>query len=133
MKYVLEMNEQQAKILQVALEFYARVRNGQWSEIPRICLDIKDKNWHEKMEDSTLFLEGARKTVYPDLMKSMAHSYGVGKFPDADMAWELYTTVRHCMAWAKNPDGGCTVDYDPPISMRGNEIAKCTIADEEEE
>lgn len=130
MKYVLEMNETQARILQKALEFYARVRNGQWREIPRICLDINDKHWHEKMEDSILFLEGARKSVYPDLMKSLSHSYGVGKFPDADMAWELYTTVRHCMAWAKNPDGGCTVDYDPPISMRGNEIAKCTVKED---
>lgn len=126
MKYLLEMNEMQARILQNALEFYARVRNGQWGEIPRICLDVKDENWHEKMEDSVLFLEGARKFVYPDL-KGMNHSYGVGKFEDADMAWELYTTVRHCMAWAKNPDGGCTVDYDPPISMRGNELAKCTV------
>ena len=130
MKYVLEMNEEQAAIVQKALEFYARMRMGQWGELPGICIDIRDSDYCEKEEYMKPLLELARRKAYPELAHAFGHSYGVGKFEDADYAWETYTAIRHCRAWAKHPAGGWTEDFDKPWAMHGHELARCTAVKE---
>lgn len=127
-KYVLEMDEEQAKILQKACEFYARVRMGQWQEVPQICLDLSDHQYIEKLVVSKAHLQKARKAVYPDL-HGEGHSYGVGKFEDSDMAWELYEVVRHCQAWHNHPEGGIGVAFDKPMCFSGHPLAKCHSKD----
>ena len=134
MKYVLEMNEQHACTVMAALEFYSRMRMGQFRELPSLCLDLSDKEYCDKREYMEALLEPARRICYPELLPTFAHSYGVGKFEDADLAWELYESIRYCRAWAKHPEGGSTVDFGKPMSLRGNKIAKCTaVKDDDEE
>lgn len=132
MKYVLEMNEKQASIVMAALEFYSRMRLGQFGELPRLSLDLSDEEYHDKAEYMEALLELARRRCYPELSYTLAHSYGIGKFEDADMAWEIYTSIRHCVSWANNPEGGMSVCFDEPRSFRGNEIAKCTVVKDDE-
>ena len=130
MRYTLELNEEQASTLQAALEFFARMRIGQWEELPRACLDINDERYAEKADFMKMHLLSARRICFPELSNTFGHSYGIGKFEDADRAWEIYTSIRHCVAWAHNPKGGLAVCYDKPFSLRGNELAKCTVKDE---
>ena len=127
-KYILELDEKQANILQGACEFYARVRMGQWGVIPRACVDLRDEDYCGKVQDCTDILLKARKTVYPELMDA-GHSYGVGKFEDGDMAWELYEVVRHCQAWHNHPEGGMSVCFDKPMCFSGHKLAKCTATE----
>lgn len=111
MRYTLELNEEQASTLQAALEFFARMRIGQWEELPRACLDINDERYAEKADFMKMHLLSARRICFPELSNTFGHSYGIGKFEDADRAWEIYTSIRHCVAWAHNPKGGLAVCY----------------------
>lgn len=130
MKYLLDMDEEHAAIVQRALEFYSRMRMGQWQELIWLCLDMRDDKASEKRDFMETMLLVIRDQCYPELHHTFAHSYGVGNFQDADLAWEVYASIRHCAAWAKHPEGGWTVDFDEPMSFSGNEIAKCVAIEE---
>lgn len=47
-KYVLTMNEEQALMVEKALEFYARMGIGQWNMVGENFLDLKDEAYCEK-------------------------------------------------------------------------------------
>ncbi len=126
-KYRLDLTEEQAKITRDALELYSRLKMGQWDCLADLCLDINDKDYATKKFDILIpHLMSLRKFVYPDLPGGWGASYGVGKFDDADLAWEVHTVLRHCMALAKHPQGGAGIAFDEPISFRGNELAECS-------
>ena len=129
-KYVLTLNEDQAKITDKALELYARLRMGQWNELIDLCVDLADEDYCEKRDQLEVALMHDRKIAYPDLSTSIGHSYGVGKFTDGDLAWEVHKVLRHRMAWTEHPEGGLGVDFDKPISFRGNELAQCEVVEE---
>ena len=125
LRYVLEMSAEQAKMTSKALELYARLRIGQWRELDYLCLDLSDDDYCEKRDELVSRLLAARAVAYPELGRSEGRSYGIGMFPDADLAWELHEVLRHRIAWTEHPEGGITVNFDRPISLRGNELAKC--------
>ena len=86
----LTMSEQTAAAVSRACEFYARVRMGQFGEITWLfandhCIedyDAAERAWLE-----------FRKHIYPDL-HGAGHSYGIGKFEDADRAFDVYQVLR---------------------------------------
>ena len=118
------MNEKQAKLVSKALELYTRLRIGQWRELIDLCVEFSDEQYCEKRDILEPKLLDARKVAYPEL-NGIGHSYGVGKFEDADLAWEVHEVLRNKIAWTEHPEGGHTVNFDKPISFRGNELAKC--------
>lgn len=100
----LTMTEEQAKIVSIACEFYARVRMGQFNEIVWNMLDIKipSGEYCERRERAEQLLLEARKQLYPDL-HGAGHSYGIGKFIDADMAFDVHQVIRHEMGDERPP------------------------------
>ena len=125
-KYVLELSEEQARALQNTAELYARLRLGQWSsELPRLCIDLKAEDFCRKRDEIAELLDSARKIAMPELPKGA--SYGVGRIPDADKAWELYTVLRYAMAWHEHPEGGIGVCFDKPRSYSGEPLPTCTV------
>lgn len=132
MRYILDMNEAQAKQADRAFELYARLRMGQWRELIDLCLDLAADDYCERREILERSLIAARKTAYPEL-SGIGHSYGVGRFEDADLAWELHEVLRNKIAWTEHPEGGFGVNFDKPISFRGNELAKCEARPESTE
>ena len=94
-KYELELTKEQLQILSTACEFYARIRMGQFNEIIWHCL-----NWNEndnpcsRRDEAEKLLLEARKHIYPELY-GVGHSYGIGKFKDADMAFDIYQVARN--------------------------------------
>jgi hypothetical protein len=113
MKYQLELTKEQLQVLSRACEFYARIRMGQFKEITWHCLNWADEdvnnlcNRRDKAEE--LLLE-ARKQIYPEL-HGIGHSYGIGKFKDADMSFDIYQVARNYLG-----------DNRPPFSY--NELPK---------
>ena len=94
-KIVLTLTEEQAKIVSLACEFYARVKMGQFQEISFRCLDLsipENEYCYLRDEAERLLLE-ARELIYPDLY-GFGHSYGYGKFKDADMAFDVHQVIR---------------------------------------
>lgn len=96
MKYQLELTEEQLQILSIACEFYARIRAGQFKEIVWHCLDWKNGNIDDlckRRDEAERLLLEARKQIYPEL-HGVGHSYGYGKFKDADLAFDIYQVAR---------------------------------------
>ena len=93
--YVLTLTEEQAKICACACEFYARVRMGQFHEIPYHLMMEQplEDNWCERRDIADACLLAARKAIYPEL-SGPGHSYGIGKFDDADMSFDIYQVLR---------------------------------------
>lgn len=95
MKYRLTLTEQQAKIVAEACEFYARVRIGQFREILWKTLDpsLPVDDYCNRRDRMSSFLLSARAEAYPEL-HGEGHSYGVGKFEDADISFDVYQVLR---------------------------------------
>ena len=130
-KYILEMNEDQAQILTDALEFYARMSIGQWNELAELVLNLDDDEYVDKERKMVNRLMKLRYIAFPDL--PIDASYSVTSKPLACLAWELYTVVRHRIAWTNHPEGGMTVNFDPPISFTGVPLAECKAVERQEE
>lgn len=103
----LTLTEDQARLVGMACEFFARIRMGQFGEIPFRCAEKHCPKDPEATQRAWLEL---RKHIYPDLC-GVGHSYGMGKFDDADRAFDVYQVIRYAM-------GG-----QPPFSY--HELPKC--------
>lgn len=101
---ILELTEEQARIVSVACEFYARIRMGQFKEIALRTLDlsIPCDDYCERRDHAERLLLEARKELYPEL-HGVGHSYGIGKFEDADKAFDVHQVIRHAMGDERVP------------------------------
>lgn len=124
----LVLSTQEARFLCRVTEFFARMRMGQWDNIVYTCIDIRDNAFCEKRDELIPRLMTCRVMVYPYLRTHYGSSYGVGKFLDADTAWEIYEVVRYRMAWTEHPEGGSTVNFGTPMSFSGQPMMRCEVA-----
>lgn len=99
----LTLTDEQAKIVSVACEFYARMRMGQFQEILFNCMQSEPKdNFCDRREHAEMHLFAARKSIMPEL-KGRGHSYGIGKFKDADQAFDVHQVIRHQFGDGRTP------------------------------
>lgn len=103
-KYTLELNEVQAQTVSQACEFFARIKMGQFDEIPFLLLadELSDADYCSRRDIANKYLLDARKEIYPEL-NGIGHSYGVGKFGDADRAFDVYQVLRHALGDPREP------------------------------
>ena len=103
-KYTLELNEEQAQTVAQACEFFARIKMGQFQEIPFLLLnnELSGGDYCRKRELANKYLLDARKAIYPEL-NGIGHSYGVGKFADADRAFDVYQVLRYALGDPREP------------------------------
>lgn len=103
-KYILDLNEEQAKTVALACEFFARIKMGQFNEIPYLLLadELPGNDYCTKRDTANQHLLEAREAIYPEL-HGMGHSYGVGKFADADRAFDVYQVLRHALGDFREP------------------------------
>lgn len=97
--YKLTLTEDQAQIVATACEFFARVKMGQFREIVWHCAENHCPRSPGAAEQAWLEL---RKQLYPDL-DGAGHSYGIGKYADADKAFGVYEVIRHAMGDRREP------------------------------
>jgi len=122
-KYVLKMqNEDQARTVVAALDFWIRMRIGQWKELVDLCLHFDKENieeWCQRRDEAELLIMGVRDKVMPELRDNAF--YGVFRFPETERALNLLKAVRSAIAWHNKPEGGWTVDFDRPMVMEVKE------------
>ena len=99
----LTLTEEQAQIVSRACEFYARIRMGQFMEIVYNCLEVKQDHYCEKQEALERVLLHAREYTHPDLERTFGHSYGMGKYEDADRAFDVHQVIRHALGDDREP------------------------------
>ena len=103
-KYRLDLTEEQAKTVAQACEFFARIKMGQFNEIPSLLLgaELSGTEYCARRDKANKHLLDARKAIYPEL-NGIGHSYGAGKFADADRAFDVYQVLRHAMGDPREP------------------------------
>lgn len=92
----LTMPDEQAKLVARACELYARVRCGQFDEITWEILmktDPHATDFCTRKDLANELLLMARKYLLPEL-HGLGHSYGYGKFDDADVVFDIYQVIR---------------------------------------
>jgi len=116
-KYRLELTEEQAVLVKKALDFYSRIHIGQFGEILNL-FRFKDR------ESERLLYPKAKETV--DYLKHLltgldsSASYGVFSLEaheDCRRAFDIVQVIRNKIAFEKNPEGGCQVDFDTPEQL----------------
>ena len=100
----LTLSPEQAEIVARACEFYARIKMGQFDEIPYHCLqhELPGSEYCNRRQAAEKALLEARKFIYPEL-HGVGHSYGVGKFHDADRAFDVYQVLRYALGDPRVP------------------------------
>ena len=131
---ILKLNEEQAQIVSGACEFYARVRMGQFEEIShQLMVPQKfDDTWCSRRDGAEQALLLARRFIYPEL-NGRGHSYGVGKFRDADLAFDVYQVLRQHFGdertpFSEYPLPECTVESIPDVVEEGSKLSAKTLA-----
>ena len=104
MSVKLILTDKQAQIVSTACEFYARVKMGQFQEIMWHTLDLKihADDFCKRRDEAEKLLFEARKYLYPDL-NGAGHSYGIGKFEDADKAYDVHQVLRRLFGDQREP------------------------------
>ena len=93
-KYQLILTEEQARLVAKCCEFYCRVKIGQFKEITyQIAKEEFSEGWSERREEAERLLQKAKECIYPEL-RGVGSSYGIGKFDDADKAYDVYQVIR---------------------------------------
>ena len=132
-KYVLTMNEEQAQTVISALDFYMRMRIGQWDELRYLCFNepIEDVSKYRMLADTIdekLF--EVRQIVLPELTRGA--SYGVYKFENTERAVNVLKAIRSARAWYRNPKGGYECIYDRPMAINvREEMPQCEVVEDE--
>lgn len=103
--YQLQMTKEHACVLERALEFYTRIRNGQFQEI-LYELRSREGCHVEDHEYAAALLFHVRGLLFPELGRDRGASYGGGHDHKADVAWDLYQAVRYTQSWNEHPEGG---------------------------
>ena len=132
-KYRLEMNEKQARTVIDALDFFMRMRIGQWDELRKLCWvfgNIAGTQEYETKRDAIdEKLMEARQIAMPELTRNA--SWGVYKFNNTERAFNILKAVRSCIAWHNNPKGGYGVIYDRPLAINVmEEMPNCEVVDD---
>ena len=132
MRYTLEITEEQAEIIKIALEEYFRLRMNQtWDFADDICFDGFDydnytnEDFDKQLEKRNVF----RKEFEKLLIAVHPLQLGGGKFREATVemrrAQDIWQVVRHQL-WTERhgiEDDWC-VDSRKPMSMSGEPLPK---------
>ena len=125
----ISVTPKQAEAIRKACEFYARVINGQFSEIAWECGFNVSPSAHgtDEYDKAMDLLYQARAALFPQLGTYRGTHWGVGKNDRSDIVWDIHTVLRHAM-WkhdnADNPNPDYTVASFPPMQWGSEPMCK---------
>lgn len=133
MKYLLEINEKQARIMQDALEEYFRIRMNQWSDLANDLASVGfvyDKDNPDNRKNFDSYIERRDKTKEL-LEKAMLEAQPERKYramnveEDVLIAEDIWQVIRHQLYIDKNKNDNsyCTASR-PPLPMSDEELPK---------
>jgi hypothetical protein len=136
--YTLTVGEEQARVLNAALELYSRVGMGQLGfilEHPEVQKRMSGlRETALECEDA---LDDVKKAIF-GMASGQYHSIASGELAEETRsAWDLQQVIRHRLAWdrAGNPPlrdfaTMCAVHFDQPTQSSGHALAVIAKKDE---
>ena len=143
-KYIIEMNERQARLLSWVCDTFPRLIEGQthayqdlfesaWEKrckkaTGKMMDDEFEGGWQKMREDAETFCKEIKRRFW-DLAPNAY--YGIHYDDTADIIWDCHRVIRHEL-WKNNPNRSqITVDSDNPSFPFGSEpLIKVTSKDE---
>ena len=108
-KVTITMNENQAYVVKNLLEFSSRMIVGQFDELDALFSSFtKNKFWQDdrRRADLKMHMQAARQDIYPELHPSSYLGIGGAETPEiAKVAWDVFKTIDHALAYNKYPEG----------------------------
>lgn len=133
--YLLEINQNQAAVLQKALELYSRLLGGQIYELRNLFADRwKTLNYNE-IES---LLEQLKRQIFPELESNAYYGVGNKVYPESTVAWDVMQVIRHRLAWdclereGKEKPDFYGVQYKEPMKFGEEELAKIQKVEKKE-
>jgi hypothetical protein len=104
------LSPEQARAVVTAIDFYMRIRLGQFKELARI---FADRGGH--LDGVAHCLNAIKAIIYPEMPTDGA-TYSISGVPykDAKVGFDVLQVVRNAEAWGCTPQGGITVNFDSP-------------------
>jgi hypothetical protein len=109
------LTPEQAGVVVDALDLLSRIHIGQFHTISEQFFEkLLDSDAIIRMENCLL---EARQEVFPELTgPGHSHSMTGEKVAEAGkVSWDILQVVRNASAFAGNPEGGHTVDFNDPM------------------
>ena len=139
MRYTLELSEEQAEIIKIALEEYFRLRMNQtWDFANDICFDGFDCGNHTK-EDFNERIE--RRDMFRDELGKLLNivhplQFRGGKFREQTIemrrAQDIWQVIRHKLYLDRGGDpNGWSVDARKPIKLSDETLPKMEVFDDD--
>lgn len=108
---IIEINNKQAKLISVALEQHSRMLCGQFDLTflkgleTALYRDCKYDNefWQRRATIDT-HLKAVKRLAFPELMEN--ESYGIGRFKEADLGYEMYKEILYHFEMIENKKQG---------------------------
>lgn len=123
MKIKLEMNKEQAEVVRKACEFYMRINLGQFKEVVEPFL-FKDEITPNDLNECRNLLDRVKK-ILTGMEPGAFYSVNGDKTPEnAKTAYDIYSVIRHFLAWKRQPEGGFGVDFYEPLRCGKNPLPK---------
>jgi len=120
-RYTISVTRQQAQAIQHAMETVARLGMGQFDMALGYCRNAANT---DDLDNYDIRNE-VEAILKPKMGLSRNSSWGVGKFPTADLDWEIACSIRYTLAWdyaraegLVKPDGSALyygVQYHEPM------------------
>lgn len=110
------LTPEQVRVLNDALDVYSRIHIGQFHRVrEEFWGKLPDRAAVERMDAA---LHAAREEAFPELIHGPNHSHSMSneKVKEAGkIAYDIKQVVRVADAFAKNPEGGQTVNFNSPL------------------
>lgn len=137
--YSLEIDEEQAQVLKLACEIFARLGIGQFHQaLENLPIDWKKAYSQDWNEDLLLIGKILSKHTQWNV-DGWSKSLGIHNARETSkIAWDLYQVIRHRLSWdraitekfienensPRNWSDMMGVDYDEPLKVSGKLLAK---------
>jgi len=124
-KYQLELDEEQAKIIQRALDLYMRVGTGQIEHpvcdaLTRAMFDVSTDQFCAARDELAIVSE--KLTGYSS---NASRCIGSPDLPNEfKRACDIHDVIRHRIAWDRNPEGGIGVSFLGPFHWGEGDLPK---------
>jgi len=109
------LTPEQVLVLNDALDVYSRIHIGQFHRVREEFLTKLDPAAISRMD---AFLFSAREEAFPELVHgpNQSHSMSSREVKEVGkIAYDIKQVVRVADAFAKNPEGGQTVNFNMPL------------------
>ena len=117
----LNISDNQAKIIQEALNLYFRILMGQFHEIEYFLRkEMVEPNISEEIIGDAI--RQIKEEYFPELSEYGYYSIDSYQIPEkARIAVDIHDSIRHILTWKNKPEGGITVDFDKPYGFSRTE------------